>query len=88
MFNSEDLELIAIETWSRKVPAILNYSNRKKLNYTILNATDEVIKQYQTGGGAPYFFIVDKERVIRKVISGYGGEKTDKEIMNAIKKLL
>lgn len=88
LFNSEDLELIAIETWSRKVPAILNYSNRKKLNYTILNATDEVIKQYQTGGGAPYFFIVDKERVIRKVISGYGGEKTDKEIMNAIKKLL
>ena len=88
LFTSEEFELIAIESWSRKVSAIRNYANRKELNYTILNATNEVIKQYQTGGAAPYFFIVDQERIIRKVIRGYSNENTDKEIINAIKELL
>ena len=87
-FTSEEFELIAIESWSRKVSAIRNYAKRKELNYTILNATNEVIKQYQTGGAAPYFFIVDQERIIRKVIRGYSNENTDKEIINAIKELL
>ena len=86
LFTSEEFELIAIESWSRKVSAIRNYANRKELNYTILNATNEVIKQYQTGGAAPYFFIVDQERIIRKVIRGYSNENTDKEIINAIKR--
>lgn len=87
-FTSEEFELIAIESWSRKVSAIRNYASRKELNYTILNATNEVIKQYQTGGAAPYFFIVDQERIIRKVVRGYSHENTDKEIINAIKELL
>lgn len=87
-FSSEEFELIAIESWSRKLPSIRNYANRKELNYTILNATNEVIKQYQTGGAAPYFFILDQERIIRKVIRGYSKENTDKEIINAIKELL
>lgn len=87
-FTNEEFELIAIESWSRKVSAIRNYASRKELNYTILNATNEVIKQYQTGGAAPYFFIVDQERIIRKVIRGYSNENTDKEIINAIKGLL
>ena len=42
LFTSEEFELIAIESWSRKVSAIRNYANRKELNYTILNATHEV----------------------------------------------
>lgn len=87
-FNSEEFDLIAIESWSRKTSAIRNYANRKELNYTILNATNEVIKEYQTGGAAPYFFIMDQERIIRKVIRGYSKENTDKEIINAIKELL
>ena len=87
-FNSEEFDLIAIESWSRKTSAIRNYANRKELNYTILNATNEIIKEYQTGGAAPYFFIMDQERIIRKVIRGYSKENTDKEIINAIKELL
>lgn len=87
-FSSKDFELIAIESWTRKTSAIRNYANRKELNYTILNATNEVIKEYQTGGAAPYFFIIDQDQVIRKVIRGYRKENTDKEIVNAIKELL
>lgn len=87
-FSNEDFELIAIESWSRKAASIRNYANRKELNYPILNATNEVIKQYQTGGAAPYFFILDQERVIRNVFRGYSKDNTDKEIINAIKELL
>ena len=75
LFSNEEFDLIAIESWSH-------------LNYTILNATNEVIKQYQTGGAAPFFFILDQKRIIRKIIRGYSTENTDKEIINAIKELL
>ena len=71
------------ESWSRQVSSIRNYANRKKLNDTILNAANEVIKQYQTSGAAPYFFIVDQEG-----IRSYSKENTDKEIIHTIKELL
>ena len=87
-FNNEDFNLIAIEGWSRKEHAIQVYANNKKLNYTILNASDQVIKDYQTGNAAPFFFILDKHHIIRKVIRGYGNEKTNKEIIDAITELL
>lgn len=52
-FSNEDFDLIAIEGWSRKEHSIQVYANNKKLNYTILNANDQVIKDYQTGNAAP-----------------------------------
>lgn len=79
----EKFELIAIESWSRQVSSIRNYANRKKLNDTILNVANEVIKQYQTSGATPYFFIVDQEG-----IRSYSKENTDKEIIHTIKELL
>ena len=66
-----------------QVSSIRNYANRKKLNDTILNAANEVIKQYQTSGATPYFFIVDQEG-----IRSYSKENTDKEIIHTIKELL
>lgn len=87
-FSNEEFELIAIESWSRKEHSIQVYANNKKLNYTILNANDQVINDYQTGNAAPFFFILDEHRIIRKVIRGYGYGRTDKEIMEAIRKLL
>ena len=83
LFSSKEFELIAIESWSRQVSSIRNYANRKKLNDTILNAANEVIKQYQTSGATPYFFIVDQEG-----IRSYSKENTDKEIIHTIKELL
>lgn len=87
-FKREELELIAIESWSQKESAIKIYADNKKLNYTILNATKEVVEDYKTGNAAPFFFIVDEQRVVRKVIQGYRNEKTDKEIIKAINELL
>ena len=56
--------------------------------YFLFSSFRKVIEDYRTGGAAPYFFILDKERIIRKVIRGYGMGKTDKEITEAIEELL
>ena len=79
---------MAIESWSRRESAVKAYAERKQLNYTILTATDQIIQDYQTGGSAPQFFILDKQRIIRKTIKGYGGDRTNKEIISTIATLL
>jgi len=86
--NNDDFDIVAIETWVQKSHSLQNYSNKNGLNYTLLNATDKVIKDYQTGRSAPIFFIVDKQQNIRKIMNGYNEEITDKEITTAISDLL
>ena len=63
---------MAFESWSRRETAVKAYKEKKQLNYTILVATDQTIKDYQTNGSAPWFFILDEQRVIQKAIRGYG----------------
>jgi peroxiredoxin len=87
-YAKDDVELIAIETWSRTPSSLRIYANRKELNYRLFCGTDEVIKSYQTGNAAPVFFILDENRTIRKVIQGYSKGTVDKEITDAIEKLL
>ena len=38
--------------------------------------------------GVPTFFILDEDRIVQKVISGYQKGKTDKLISGEIKKLM
>ena len=87
-YNADKFEVVAIETWARKSHSLQNYSKRNGLNYNLLSGTDEIIKDYQTGGAVPTFFILDKDQIIRKVINGYNEEKTIKEIKETIKELL
>ena len=44
----------------------------------------ESTNYYQTSGGVPVFIILDKQRIVRKVINGYEKGVTDKEITDAI----
>lgn len=85
-YQEEDFELVAIESWSRMHS--LQIMQEKGIELYVLDGDDKVIEDYRTGGAAPYFFILDKERIIRKVIRGYGMGKTDKEITEAIEELL
>ena len=87
-YSPEDFDIVSIETWRRKAHSLQTYTNEYGLNYKLLNATDEVIKDYRTGGVAPVFFILDKDRVVRKAISGYTPGKVDEEIEQVIKEFL
>lgn len=87
-YSEDQFELIAVETWQRKSHSLQNYSTKNGLSYKLLSGTDEIAKDYQTGGAAPVFFILDREQIIRKVFKGYSEERTKKEIIDAINKLL
>lgn len=87
-YDADKFEVLAIETWSRKPHSLQVYSNKHKMNYNILCGTDDIVKNYQTGGAAPVFFILDKQQIIRKVIHGYSEKTTGEELENTIKELL
>ncbi len=86
-YAEKDFEIVAIESWSRTPRSLQIYSDRKQLNYPVLGATDQVLVDYQTGGTAPYFFFLDEQRVIRKVIRGYS-ERLNEEMTEAVEDLL
>ncbi|MFR4462237.1 MAG: hypothetical protein ACLT63_15625 [Bacteroides xylanisolvens] len=81
LFSSKEFELIAIESWSRQVSSIRNYANRKKLNDTILNAANEVIKQFRQA--VPHLLFHCRLKESEVIV-----KNTDKEIIHTIKELL
>lgn len=86
-YKDKDFELVSIETWSDNLNGIKRYCIINDLNYKFLMATDDVTKIYQAQS-VPMFYILDKHRVIKKVIKGYGKGTTDKEIKDAINELI
>ena len=87
-YNTDNFELIAIETWKRTLHSLQNYSKKNELNYKLLSGTDEVVKDFQTDLAAPVFFLLDREQIIKKIFRGYSEEGTKKEIIEAINELL
>lgn len=87
-FNADEFEVVSIETWGCKPHSLRTYADKNQINYRFLCGDEGIVKSYRTYGAAPFFFILDQDRVVRKVIQGYGMEKTDKEITDAIKALL
>ena len=87
-YSADKFELLAIETWTRRPHSLRVYSDKHKLNYAILSAIDDVVKNYQTGGAAPVFFVLDKDQIIRKVLTGYTKQGTEEEIEKGINELL
>jgi thiol-disulfide isomerase/thioredoxin len=86
-YKSEIFELVSIETWSKNIEGIKRYYINNNLNYKYLISSNEIVKDYQVRA-VPTLFILDKNRVIRKVIEGYGKGTTDKEIRNMINNLI
>lgn len=86
-YKNKDFEFISIETWIRDIDALKRYKERNEFNFRFLNSTNEVNSSYQVTG-VPVFFILNENRVIRKIIKGYSKEKTDQEIRNFLNRLL
>ena len=86
-FSEDDFGLVAIETWVRRQEALQNYARRHRINYILLSGTDEIAKKYGVGLAAPIFFILDRDQIVRKVISGYNRERTRTEIIETLNEL-
>lgn len=87
-YKTDELDVVAIETWGRKAHSLQNYADKHHIQYTFLEGNDAVVDAYKTGRAAPFFFILDKQRVIRDIIQGYSKDKTDQEITNVVNNLI
>lgn len=85
--NTNELEVVSVESWQRKNNALINYARKNNINYLFLQADDDILSKYKVGLSAPVFFILDQNRNISKVIRGYNKDVTDKEITQIIKTL-
>jgi peroxiredoxin len=85
--KSESFELVSIETWSKNIEGIKRYCINNNLNHKYLISSSEVVKDYQVRG-VPVFFILDENRIIRRIVHGYEKETTDKEIRDIVNDLL
>lgn len=74
-FNAGEFEVVSIETWGREPHSLRTYADKNQINYSFC-AVMKVLSSH-TGLMAlrPLFFILDQDRVIRKVIRGieWGG---------------
>jgi thiol-disulfide isomerase/thioredoxin len=86
-YSEKDFDFVSIESWTRNSNVLKSYQGRNDFSYKFLMSTKEVTKSYQIQA-VPMFYILDKNRVIRKVIRGYGEGTTDKEIRDAINELI
>jgi thiol-disulfide isomerase/thioredoxin len=86
-YKGKDFEFVSIETWSKNIEGMKEYHKNNDMNYRFLLSTEETAKNYEVTS-VPIFFILDKDRIIRKIIRGYGEGTTEKEIRDAINGLI
>lgn len=86
-YEKVDFDFVAIESTSSNTNVLENYMKRNKFDYKFLLSTKDVLKKYSITS-FPVFFILDENRVVKKVINGYGKESTDKEIRTLINEMI
>lgn len=86
-YKNKDFEFVSIETWSNNIEGLKRYQQINEFNFKFLNSTDRVTRDYEVNS-VPVFFILDENRIIKKVIRGYSKDETDIEIKNAINELI
>lgn len=85
--KNKDFDFISIEAWSKNIDLVKNYHNKNDLNYKLLMSTPDVTERYHVEL-VPVFFILDENRVIKKIFEGYEKGSTDKKIIETIKNLI
>lgn len=86
-YDRADLEVIAVETYTKNTNVLSTYKKRTGLDYTFLMSEKEVNSAYNIRG-TPVIFILDADRIIQEVVNGYGGESTDNQIIKSIARLI
>jgi len=86
-YKDKNFEFVSIETWSNNIEGLKRYQQRNGFNFKFLKSEPSVTESYNVTS-VPTFFILDENRIIRKVLNGYGKGATDKKIKDAIDELL
>lgn len=86
-YDKNVFDFVSIESYNQNPEVLKSYRHRSNLNYKFLISTKEVTKSYQIEV-VPTFYILDENRVIRKVIQGYRNGITDTKICETIRSLI
>lgn len=86
-YDKSDFDFVAIESTSKNTNVLKSYMKRNDFDYKFLLSTKDVLNKYSISS-FPVFFILDENRIVKKVINGYANEKTDKEIRSLINKMI
>ena len=86
-YKNKDFEFVSIETEPRTISELQKHKKENGMNYKYLIGNKDVTTKYKVDA-VPYFFIIDEKRMVRKIMFGYITGTTDKQIMDAIDKLL
>jgi len=86
-YDLEDFDFVAIESFAKNSNVLKKYQQRNRFDYKLLMSNKEINKRYQVQA-VPVFFILDENRIIRKVIHGYSKDSVDKKIRDTIDELI
>ena len=86
-YKKKDFDFVAIECTANNMNAVKVYQTKSGISYKFLKSDKPVLKAYAIRS-FPVFFFLDKDLIIRKVLTGYGGGTTDTEINNIIGKMI
>lgn len=85
-YNIEDFDFVSIEAFAKNSNVLKGYQQRNNFEYKFLMSTKKVSNGYYIKS-IPVFFLLDENKIIRKVINGYG-KSVDKQIRDAINELI
>ncbi|MDO9257510.1 MAG: redoxin family protein [Bacteroidales bacterium] len=86
-YKDQELEIISIETWNNNLSVIKKHVLSYHISYKYLVCNNEVKLKYGIQS-VPKFFVLDKNRVIKKIITGFDKEKTYVELKDTIDQLV
>ena len=86
-YPEEKVSVLSIETWNSKEKTMRNYQTKHEFTFPFLKSDDYIAENYKIAG-VPAFFIIDKNKTIRKIFNGYDENNSDRLIQEYIDELL
>jgi len=86
-YKKKELEVISIEIVSKKADALKRYVEKMGLNYKYMIDDGSTKNNYKVSG-MPTFFILNENRVVKKIFLGFRKGETEKEIENSIQDMI
>ena len=86
-YKKTDFDFVAIESTCNSTNSFSSYKKRNQFNYKFLLSNKQILKDYSIQS-YPVFFILDKNRIVKEVINGYGERTTDEKIRTIINELI
>lgn len=82
-YAQDQFALVSIEPFINNVEALKNYKQQHQMNYPLL-ITNASIKKHYPLSEVPVFIIVDKQGVVKDIVTGFRGKETEVKIRQLI----